>query len=1475
MPRLNTIRLSHIEYNNGHNVITNETLHLDNESSLFRMDNGGGKSVFVQLLLSPYLSKRSRNFPYRPFSDYFRNNHPSLILEEWILDGGGGYFLIGLLVRKKQALLTGKEEELTDQRLDIYSFISEYKNTDDPHSLKALQTIQEEKGIKSYLSFVQIKKQIDQWKKQTPSQVHLYNLNDSSQQQHYFQHLQEFGIEPSEWEQMRTFNLDESGLSDFTTKNNTSEKLISQVFLPAIQRKLDQQAGSNKMGNFRESLASYVKRRLDNEQKYAQIAQHETFVNSLVNLQNLTDLLVSSYRQCREDLQNLDSFQKGLLQGEKELEKRIHQEQENQQKAKDQLNQILIEMKSQQYYSLLDEITTLEQEEQTLKTQRKTIDEQLENLKLLRKRHMLAQNYQEMQKLQRKKMVILTKIEALKKSNEEIDIDLAKLAQGLIRQSEEHLINLQKQLNTLNEEIHTHQSNQEAISVQRTAYEKELSTLDRQIGGCEKILERYQREEKAFLQNWSVPIVHSLSFYEDEELFQNLEHITAQQVKDCQNKENQMQEEMTHLEQSLEKIQEKQVETQREKSQLNYSIQTLQETIQKDQDLLKKKEELCHTLKLDQKKVWDNEFLIQTLEKRISQCTVDIQASIERMNDLNREKRQLETGPNPDLTNEMKEILESQNITLATGIEYLKKRRMSIKAKQNLVTQYPLLPYSFVVESTSLKTLFDLFNEHHPYSSSILSFITPESLRKEPASFELFKEFHFYFRFNPSLLDEEKLKHRFDQIQQLEKKEQEMQNHLNQEQTFYQKKKYFLENHPLLQKEVLKREETLFQWQDKKEKLISKENKLKRDLRDQQKKKKNLEIQKKDALHQTSKAKMIHQATLTLHASYLETVESYHQNESLHQKQQQIIFLRDGLDQEFKRLTSEIQRLTQETLDTQNMLEELQKKQEAYKPYLKVGISETKGTFEELEVKFLSLLSSLKTPEISELRQNFIYYDEQFKKKEAHLKDLLSLYAMQGQDETWKHLKGNEAVLLQLERDIDSLEKKQDTLQQENFYLEKKISIGQNDCQHLLQAIGKIQPNAKPKRRQETRIGDLHFELEATQNDLHDSKKEEIIFRKKVDRLHQLQRDAKYLLDQNTMEPFDTIALEHLVDQSLGELQEKFNTLESSLSHLQKIQKKYTDEIRGNLDKIGEIAKKNRDQDLSNVVIVLKASLENPIEFQISLENRITLFQTMLEASKSDVKHIDEMENQLIQRLGGEYLRNIDSEMREIDKRTTIPLRGRSRKMLTIDLPKWNETLYLGKVRSYVQNLIAEIKRFSQQEDAIERILNKSFHLSSFYNAIIGLRTPKIHILKIEEFQETSIPWENAGKTSGAESFLAAFTIISALLSYQRYDKFDLLSRRDRHSVLIMDNPFAKVHSSHIIEPLWEMCKAQNIQFIAFSAVENAAILEAFNVIYALRLVPRIDMKNHLLVTPIKNSEDHELESRSFHLKVELSDESE
>ena len=60
MGTINSIRLININYNNGGIKISDETLYMNGINTLVSLQNGGGKSVLVQLLTSPFVHKAYR-----------------------------------------------------------------------------------------------------------------------------------------------------------------------------------------------------------------------------------------------------------------------------------------------------------------------------------------------------------------------------------------------------------------------------------------------------------------------------------------------------------------------------------------------------------------------------------------------------------------------------------------------------------------------------------------------------------------------------------------------------------------------------------------------------------------------------------------------------------------------------------------------------------------------------------------------------------------------------------------------------------------------------------------------------------------------------------------------------------------------------------------------------------------------------------------------------------------------------------------------------------------------------------------------------------------------------------------------------------------------------------------------------------------------------------------------------------------------
>ena len=144
MSKINAIRLINLNYNNNAIKVSDETFHMNGQSTLLALRNGGGKSVLVQMMMAPFIHKRYRDAKDRPFESYFTTGKPTFILVEWVLDQGAGYVLTGLMVRRSQEIAQ-EGAELRDE-LEIISIISEYQDRciQDIHHLPVVEKTKKE-----------------------------------------------------------------------------------------------------------------------------------------------------------------------------------------------------------------------------------------------------------------------------------------------------------------------------------------------------------------------------------------------------------------------------------------------------------------------------------------------------------------------------------------------------------------------------------------------------------------------------------------------------------------------------------------------------------------------------------------------------------------------------------------------------------------------------------------------------------------------------------------------------------------------------------------------------------------------------------------------------------------------------------------------------------------------------------------------------------------------------------------------------------------------------------------------------------------------------------------------------------------------------------------------------------------------------------------------------------------------------------
>ncbi|MGL5751946.1 MAG: hypothetical protein ACRCXT_15550, partial [Paraclostridium sp.] len=210
MSRINSLRIINLNYNNSTMKIDDETFDLGGQSTLMSLRNGGGKSVMVQMMISPFVSKRYRNMKDREFNSYFTSSSPTYILTEWLLDDEKTNVLIGMMIKRK----TTTNDEDDDEEIDILNFVHEYE-VDSKYSIRNIPIVEPTDKGRSIKSFSNSKNLFEKLKKDSEISFNYYNMNTPSQARNYFESIKQYKINHKEWESIiKEINKKESGLSD-------------------------------------------------------------------------------------------------------------------------------------------------------------------------------------------------------------------------------------------------------------------------------------------------------------------------------------------------------------------------------------------------------------------------------------------------------------------------------------------------------------------------------------------------------------------------------------------------------------------------------------------------------------------------------------------------------------------------------------------------------------------------------------------------------------------------------------------------------------------------------------------------------------------------------------------------------------------------------------------------------------------------------------------------------------------------------------------------------------------------------------------------------------------------------------------------------------------------------------------------------------------------------------------------------------
>lgn len=1451
MSKINAVRFINLNYNNNAMKINDECMQFSGKSTLLSLRNGGGKTVLVQMMTAPFVHRGKQKTKDRPFESYFTTAKPSFILVEWLLDGGAGYVLTGLMVRKNQEI----SEEKTDA-LEMMAIISEYKEPcmQDIHHLPVVEQNEKTMKLKSYNS---CRKLFEDYKKDKKLSFFCYDMSSPAQSRQYFYKLMEYQINYKEWETIiRKVNVKESGLSELFSDCRTEKELVEKWFLEAVESKLNKE--ENKVKNFQEILEKYAGKYKNIKEQLKRRDAIQKFKEAAEEIQiNAEDFLVKEGEKIEQE-KVIAAFiaRLNVLYEEAEIER------ERQEEGRKKLQE---ELEFLKYEQLSCEFHEKNREKRNHASNREMID--LEKESLLRKQ----------EKIQKKVHVFLCAKQQEMVNEDKQEWEIRKEKAAISRTKEE---NLEPERNKIGGQLSGYyeyrlsdnKEKQEAIKKQKLQIRKDISQqkdilneyrektkkITESKGSFRSLVRGYDNIEIKYNSNYKENLSRNiLGVYEagmldiKQEMYDKEQKKSIQENKEQKEKFENTTEEIHRTERAIEEKREKYFQKDSDIKQAEKEKKGYEQELEERKDILK-------YLELPEEKLFAREEILHKAKIKMQELSSRRRTLEKKEDALQKEYKLLVSGRVMELPDNLKEEFEKLDVPVVYGMEWLKKNGFTEKKNKEIVSQNPFLPYALILTRQELKKLAERNGE--TYTSFPVPIIERENLESikldRTQSFVKMQDIHFYILFNENLLDEEKMEIMIEQKQKdIADIRETMQICKNEYEDYFHRF------------DVIKRQAVTKENWDKIQKKLQKLEKEKEDIfqniqqaRDtKQSLKKNFEILQKTLreLEKKIESQAARQRAFkelrTAYAEYEENnkkLQEYEREEERLENRQHLTEEKiSQLEENYRELSGQENSLFREEESIQNSCQKFA----AYKEINRnvkagklLGVDSTLRTDNnsgvkiipsEAEVLKLEARYEAVTADISQELKELELEEEKaltrYHKSFGELRELCQKYNLKNSE--WQNIIYDKREQLYQEAELEDydkkIERKANLLNEED----KKIGILNSQLEGILKQIVSECGKGNPLEEEKISQKDLESAKNQTKYQLSELERK-IAFSEKA--IQKYRENLTALSEYNNFSADEEIHFEQdFKKMSEKELRDFKGMLIRDYNDIIRCVQKCRETLAQTLNKI---ARQEAFQDAS-----YKTPLENMLKVCDNAAKVLRQLNITLESYDSLMKQLEvdislvETEKKNVTELLEDYVQNIHKNLEKIGRNSTIKIREKSIKMLKVILPVWedNEKLYSLRLSDLVDEITEEgIRLFENNENAQEYI-GRKVASKNLYDTVVGTGNVQIQLYKIEEQREQQISWNQVAKNSGGEGFLSAFVILSSLLDYMRKDDSDIFMDKNEGKVLLMDNPFAQTNAEHLLKPLMNLADKTNTQLICLTGLGGESIYNRFDNIYVLNLI--------------------------------------
>ncbi len=1432
MSKINAVRFINLNYNDQSIRISDETFHLNGESTLFSLRNGGGKSVLVQMLTAPFVHKRYRDAKDRPFESYFTTAKPSFILVEWALDQGAGYVLTGMMVRRSQ-----EAGEQVSENLEVIDIICEYQKpcAQDIHHLPVVERGKKEIRLKSFSACCQLFESFKKDKKDPSVHFFYYDMLNAAQSRQYFEKLKEYQIYHKEWETIiKKINLKESGLSELFNDCRDEKGLVEKWFLEAVESKLNK--GKDRIKEFQSLLEKYVTLYKDNQTQIQRKDMICRFREEAVQLRERAEVYQRAGEAERRQEGLIIAFAGEIMRLRQEVQAEQEEVLEKIQQIRRQIERAAYEKVSAELYGLeekqryqVNDREMLEMEREALDREMRTVEKKIHLLICARWQEQADEEEREWQVAKERLTLHRKKAQDLEPEQQGLGYTLKCHYQGLVQENQEAYRKNREAASQTDRELCQEKEKLETLRKEL------LDTVSRRGSLCSQV-EAYSQQEEVYNSRYQEQLMRNiLGGYEPGSMENRMSAYQRTLEEDTRRR--------TDLKKEQEELRNSQHVLERTREDLREDLRRSrtdkeQEGAKKahfDQEL-EERRVILQYLGLGEKELFDLDKILDVSGRKLAEIG-DIRRDLEkRENELQKGYLRLTQGKVLELSEGFEAMLRELGIPIVYGMEWLKKNGHTEEEDKRMVAEYPFLPYSLLLSRQELEKLSRYGDG--VYTSAPVPIFLREGLDHRPSREDgeatgpviRMPQVHFYVLFNENLLDEKKLQLLVQEKEGQIRKLQESIRIRDLEYREYFSRQECVKNQSVTKKGYEKTKKAIKECETQIQRADGQLMRTAQELAGLEGEAQRLEatLKKADQDIQWQERRL---EDYTLLCQAYGEYTGY--RKELGQCEKEIERLTNR--QELAESSSEELQERQRTLDADREVLRVEKKElesclRQYESYERAEIQT--GDIRELEVRYQAITAGM-TQEIQELEKQQQSAAKRYARTLGELEHQQERYGLQ--DREWEGIRYSRRE----ESHLEGIRKEKEDRYQEKDRLwnEAKTAIAVIDGQisacrkKMLEECGQEIPLPREE------IQDLDHEARRNQLVFQEKEAQEQADRINI-RLQSYDENLTALAEYTETEPAEEMEWERdLRKMDAGALRKCKGILLRDLHQRQRERQEARDDLVQVLNQVVRMEEFQEGFFKKHLESMIRL-VHDPAKVLLQLTTALQSYDSMMEKLEVDISMV-EKEKQKIVELFFEHVREIHQDLGQIDRNSTIMIREKPVKMLKIQIPEWeeNESLYMVRL----QDLIDEVTRkglelFERNENAQE-YLGTQITTRNLYDAVVGIGNVQIRLYKIEEQREYAITWAEVARNSGGEGFLSAFVILSSLLYYMRKDGSDIFADKNEGKVLLMDNPFAQTNAVHLLRPLMDMAKRSNTQLICLTGLGGDSIYDRFDNIYVLNLL--------------------------------------